>query len=99
MQPGELLIINTLLAHGIKPNSTKDRFRMAQYISMYPAEPRNAEKRQERIRSWKDREHPIGLAFPGDPREWEKKRYQTAELNTLGRHLLGLDIWRTAPGE
>ena len=40
MQAGDLLIFNTLLAHGIRPNQTTDRVRMAQYISMYPAEER-----------------------------------------------------------
>ncbi len=48
MQPGELLIFNTLLAHGIKPNQTKDRVRMAQYTSMYPAEGENVQKRETR---------------------------------------------------
>jgi Phytanoyl-CoA dioxygenase (PhyH) len=93
MQPGDLLIFNTLLAHGIKPNKTEDRVRMAQYISMYPAEAQSAEKRQARIRSWSDREPPLGLAFTGDPRGWERKRFQTAVLNPLGRRLLGLDLW------
>ena len=94
MQPGDLLIFNTLLAHGIRPNQTTDRVRMAQYISMYPAEEQNREKRDTRIRSWSEREHPRGYAFPGDPREWEKNRYQRAELNSLGRRLLGLDSWK-----
>lgn len=67
MKAGDLLIFNTLLAHGIKPNQTKDRVRMAQYISMYPAEEENIEKRETRIRSWTEREHPSGYAFPGDP--------------------------------
>lgn len=93
MQPGEMLIFNTLLAHGIKPNTTTDRVRMAQYISMYPAETHNAQRRETRIRSWSEREPPNGYAFPGDPREWEKKRYERAELNSLGRRLLGLDLW------
>ena len=93
MQPGELLIFNTLLAHGIKPNQTKDRVRMAQYTSMYPAEGENVQKRETRIRSWSEREHPIGYAFPGDPREWEKNRYQRAALSPLGRRLLGLEFW------
>jgi len=95
MKAGDLLIFNTLLAHGIKPNQTTDRVRMAQYVSMYPAEEDNDQKRQTRIRSWHDREHPTGYAFPGDPREWEKKRYPRAELSPLGRRLLGIDSWRS----
>ena len=93
MQAGDLLIFNTLLAHGIRPNQTTDRVRMAQYISMYPAEERNPVKRDTRIRSWMEREHPSGYAFPGDPREWEKSRYSRAELSSLGRRLLGLELW------
>jgi hypothetical protein len=94
MQPGELLIFNTLLAHGIRPNRSNDRVRMAQYISMYPAAEQEGTNREARIRSWSGREHPHGYAFPGDPREWEKTRYPRAELNALGRRLLGLDPWR-----
>lgn len=93
MQPGDLLIFNTLLAHGIRPNQTTDRVRMAQYLSMYPAENHIAERRESRVRCWRDRESPKGYAFPGDPRHWEQTRYQTAELTPLGRRLLGLDVW------
>jgi hypothetical protein len=94
MQPGDLLIFNTLLAHGIRPNRSKDRVRMAQYLSMYPAPDGNGATRDTRIRSWSEREHPRGYAFPGDPREWKKTRYPRAGLNALGRRLLGLDPWR-----
>ena len=53
MQAGDLLIFNTLLAHGIRPNQTTDRVRMAQYISMYPAEERNPVKRERAsARGW-----------------------------------------------
>lgn len=90
---GDLLIWNTLLAHGIKPNTSPDRVRMAQYISMYPADENNSPIREMRIRSWRDREPPKGFAFPGDPREWEKKRYPRAELSELGESLLGLRPW------
>jgi hypothetical protein len=90
---GDLLIWNTLLAHGIKPNASSDRARMAQYISMYPADEDNSEVRQTRIQSWRDREAPKGFAFPRDPREWEKTRYSRAELSELGECLLGLRSW------
>ncbi len=36
MNAGDLLIFNSLLAHGIRPNRSIDRVRMAQYISMTP---------------------------------------------------------------
>jgi hypothetical protein len=93
MKAGDLLIFNTLLAHGIKPNTSSDRVRMAQYISMYPADKDDIETREPRIRSWRDREPPTGGAFPGDPREWERTKYEIAELTRLGRRLLGLDLW------
>jgi hypothetical protein len=93
MKAGDLLIWNSLLAHGVRPNRSADRVRMAQYISMTPAAEDNVELRDWRIRSWRDREPPQGYAFPGDPREWEKTRYPRAELTELGEKLLGLRRW------
>jgi hypothetical protein len=93
MKAADLLLWNTLLAHGIRPNTSGDRVRMAQYISMYPADANNAQVRETRIRSWHDREPPTGFAFPGDPREWEKTRYPRAQLSELGESLLGLRPW------
>lgn len=95
LKAGDLLIFNTHQAHGIKPNNSADRVRMAQYISMYPADENNAEARERRIRSWRDREPPTGHAFPGDPREWEKTRYGSAELSELGERLLGVRAWKS----
>ena len=37
MKAGELLIFNSLLAHGIRPNTSTDKVRAAQYISFGPA--------------------------------------------------------------
>ncbi|MCH8551159.1 MAG: phytanoyl-CoA dioxygenase family protein [Natronospirillum sp.] len=95
MQAGDLLIFNSLLAHGIKPNRS-DQVRMAQYIAMVPAEQDNEVVREWRIRSWRDRVAPEGYAFPGDPRGWEQSRYPRAELSPLGRRLLGLDQWKAS---
>jgi ectoine hydroxylase-related dioxygenase (phytanoyl-CoA dioxygenase family) len=92
-EAGDLLIFNSLLPHGIRPNRSLDRVRMAQYIAMRPAEESNAELREWRIRSWRDREQPRGYAFPGDPRGWEKTRYERATLTPLGEKLLGLKRW------
>jgi ectoine hydroxylase-related dioxygenase (phytanoyl-CoA dioxygenase family) len=94
MNAGDLLIFNSLLSHGIRPNRTTDRVRMAQYISMTPADEGNAELRDWRIRSWRDREPARGYAFPGDPRDWEKTRYPRATLTELGEKLLGLKSWK-----
>jgi len=93
MKAGDLLIFNSLLAHGIRANRSGDKVRLAQYISMMPAQEDNAELRAWRIRSWRDRIAPEGYAFPGDPRKWEQTRYAAAELSPLGRKLLGLDNW------
>jgi hypothetical protein len=43
---------------------------------------------------WRNLEHPRRDAFPGDPREWEKRNAETAELTELGEKLLGLRGWR-----
>lgn len=93
MEAGDLLIFNSTQPHGIRPNRSTDKVRIAQYISMMPAEEDNETLRQWRIRSWRERQAPEGYAFPGDPRNWEKEREQTAELSPLGRKLLGLDTW------
>lgn len=89
---GDLLIWDSMLAHGIRPNHS-DRPRLAQYIAMTPAQEDNEELRQWRIRSWKERVAPEGYPFPGDPREWEKKNADTAKLTPLGEKLLGLRNW------
>ncbi len=93
MEAGDLLIFNSLQPHGIRPNISENKVRIAQYISMMPAEEDNEELRQWRITSWKDRVAPEGYAFPGDPRKWEQTNYDTAELNELGKKLLGLEKW------
>jgi len=93
MKAGDLLIFNSLLSHGIRPNTSENKVRMAQYIAMTPAAEGMEELRQHRIESWRERRAPEGFAFPGDPREWERTRYKTAELTPLGRRLLGLDLW------
>lgn len=93
MQTGDLLIFNSSLPHGIRVNASGHKVRMAQYISMIPAEEENEELRQWRISSWKERRAPEGYAFPGDPRKWEQTKYGTAELSPLGKKLLGLEKW------
>ena len=89
MDPGDLLIFNSLLAHGVRPNHSGTRVRMAQYVAMYPADAANEDERRERIRLWREREHPRG-GWPGDPRAWEKKHAEVAHLTPLGEKLLGL---------
>jgi ectoine hydroxylase-related dioxygenase (phytanoyl-CoA dioxygenase family) len=96
LEAGDLLIFNSTLAHGIRPNLSTDKVRIAQYISMMPAQEDNEALRQWRITSWQERKAPEGYAFPGDPRGWEKTKYPVAELSPLGKKLLGLDRWETA---
>lgn len=93
LEAGDLLIFNSTQPHGIRPNNSKDKIRMAQYISMMPAEEDNEELRQWRINSWKNRIAPEGYAFPGDPRNWEQTKYNAAKLTDLGEKLLGLRNW------
>jgi len=92
LEVGDLVIWDSRQPHGIRPNHS-DQVRIAQYISMMPAENHNERLRQWRINSWKERIAPEGYAFPGDPREWEKKKYTTADLSPLGEKLLGLSAW------
>ncbi|MEE2659563.1 MAG: phytanoyl-CoA dioxygenase family protein [Candidatus Latescibacterota bacterium] len=88
---GDLLIWHRLLAHGNGHNGS-DRPRLAQYISMSPA-PKNAtEHAHDRVEAWRQRRPTTG--WPGDPRNWEHKHQQTAELTELGRKLLGLENWK-----
>jgi hypothetical protein len=93
LEPGDLLIFNSLLAHGVRPNQSDARVRMAQYISMYPADWSNASERAERIRLWRELDSPKRAAFPGDPRRWEQQHAKTATLTPLGERLLGLTRW------
>jgi hypothetical protein len=93
LNAGDLLIFNSAQPHGIRPNLSKDKVRIAQYISMMPAEDDNEPLREWIMNSWKNRIAPEGYAFPGDPRNWEQTKYSAAELSPLGKKLLGLDRW------
>ena len=93
LEAGDLLIFNSTEPHGIRPNRSDNKFRIAQYISMMPAEEENPELRDWRVNSWKNRIAPEGYAFPGDPRNWEQTKYDTAVLTDLGKKLLGLENW------
>lgn len=93
LEAGDLLIFNSSEPHGIRANRSVDKVRIAQYISMMPAQEEDEELRQWRINSWKNRIAPEGYAFPGDPRNWEQEKYTTAQLSTIGKKLLGLENW------
>lgn len=93
LEAGDLLIFNSCEPHGIRPNLSSNKVRIAQYISMMPAEPENDSLKEWRINSWKNRMAPEGYAFPGDPRNWEQEKYETAKLSELGEKLLGSRPW------
>ncbi len=93
LEAGDLLIFNSSLPHGIRANRSEDKVRIAQYISMMPAEEENDALKEWRINSWKNRISPEGYAFPGDPRKLEQTKYETAVLSELGEKLLGLNNW------
>ncbi len=97
LEAGDLLIFNSSQPHGIRPNNSADKVRIAQYISMMPAEEDNDALRDWRVNSWKNRIAPEGYAFPGDPRNLEKEVYETAILNDLGKKLLGLEKYPQTP--
>jgi hypothetical protein len=92
IQAGDLLIWNSQLPHGVSANHS-DRPRMAQYVSMSPAQENNAAARSWRVDAWMHRRAPQGNPFPGDPRDWELIHGTTSALTPLGRRLLGLDLW------
>jgi len=93
--PGDLMIFNSLLAHGVAPNTSDNKVRMAQYISMFPADEGDHAERESRIRCWREREIPARAGYVGDPRDWEKNNSETARLTILGEKLLGLKSWNT----
>ena len=95
---GDLLIWNSQLPHGTSPNTSSEP-RLAQYLSMSPAQQANEQARQWRVDSWLHRVVPEGNPFPGDPRNWEREHGTTAALTPLGRRLLGLDRWESETGD
>lgn len=93
LEAGDLVIWDSRQPHGIRGNYSTNKVRVAQYISMMPAEEDNAALKEWRINSWKHRIAPEGYAFPGDPRNWEQTKYETAALTELGEKLLGAKKW------
>ncbi|MFH8786859.1 phytanoyl-CoA dioxygenase family protein [Streptomyces roseoverticillatus] len=93
VDPGDLIIFNSLLPHGVRPNRSADRVRMAQYISMAPALEDDAALRDSRVRFWRDRIPPHEHEHHGSPRKKERELYGRAELTPLGERLLGLTSW------
>ncbi|MFJ9521674.1 phytanoyl-CoA dioxygenase family protein [Kitasatospora sp. NPDC101801] len=100
LHPGDLLIWNGLLAHGVARNTSADQVRAVQYLSMMPALEEHEKLRRSRVESWRNLRTPRwNRTLVGDPVRPESVRYPTAELNPLGNRLLGLTSWadRDAP--
>ncbi|WP_431985746.1 phytanoyl-CoA dioxygenase family protein [Streptomyces griseoflavus] len=94
LKAGDLLIFNGMLAHGVAANSSADGVRAVQYLSMMPALEEHEELRRSRVESWRTLGTPDWNAtLIGDPVKHESLRYGPAELDGLGRRLLGLDAW------
>ncbi|GAA4838608.1 phytanoyl-CoA dioxygenase family protein [Kitasatospora terrestris] len=98
LDPGDLLIWNGHLAHGVAPNLSTNGVRAVQYLSMMPALETHKDLRRARIESWRTLRTPrSNRTMVGDSDRPEATRYGTASLTTLGRKLLGLDSWTEAP--
>lgn len=94
LKAGDLLIWNGMLAHGVAPNTSENGVRAVQYLSMMPALEDHQALRKSRVESWRHLSTPDWNAtLVGDATRHESERYGTAELNDLGRKLLGLTSW------
>ena len=86
-EAGDLVIWRTALPHTASLNRGKSP-RVAQYITMGPANEKNAEAREHRITFWRER-----LAGFRYAEEREHHEIPPAKLTPLGRKLAGLDPW------
>lgn len=87
---GDFIIWHKALPHG-NGHNVADKPRLSQYITMGPNMFHDEEARKERVESWRTRVPMKG--WPGDDRLYEHNNWETAELTSLGRKLLGLDAW------
>ncbi|MFE9134463.1 phytanoyl-CoA dioxygenase family protein [Streptomyces sp. NPDC007355] len=98
LHPGDLLIWNGLLAHGVARNTSRDQVRAVQYLSMMPALEEHERLRRSRVDAWRHLRTPRwNRTLVGDPVLHESKRYPTATLTELGSRLLGLTSWSDTP--
>ncbi|MFB6136402.1 MAG: phytanoyl-CoA dioxygenase family protein [Halobacteriaceae archaeon] len=90
-EAGDLVVWDRLLPHGNGVNRT-DEPRFAQYVAMEPARFGDHEARAARVASWREQRPYFDHQTP-DPREWERRNCERADLTPLGRRLLGADPW------
>jgi len=91
VRAGDLLVWRGALPHGNTANRGAAP-RLAQYITMTPADQFSPEDIAERIRSFREGvapRSPNGAALPASP----KANALDVELSPLGRRLLGLEPW------
>ncbi|MFJ5263448.1 phytanoyl-CoA dioxygenase family protein [Streptomyces sp. NPDC088387] len=94
LHAGDLLIFNGLLAHGVAGNYSENGVRAVQYLSMMPALEEHEALRASRVDSWRTLSTPDwNGTLLGDADRPEADRYGAAELNDLGKKLLGLESW------
>ena len=86
--PGDLIIWRTSLPHFASLN-TSNRPRIAQYITMNPANDSNQAACQSRVNWWQERLTGLGK----NAKEEEHYHSKMAKLTPLGRKLLGMDKW------
>jgi hypothetical protein len=90
---GDLIIWNNWLLHSNSRNRT-DRPRLAQYITMTPELYHTEEEREQRINAWKNNLEPYNQnSYGEDSRQLEANKPRPAELDQLGRKLLGELHW------
>ena len=95
LHPGDLLLWNGMLAHGVARNTSEKGVRAVQYLSMMPAIESNLDLKRSRVESWRTLSTPDWNAtLIGDVFKHESLRYGPAELTELGEKLLGLRSWR-----
>ena len=78
---GNLIIWHSSLPHGASHNTAKHP-RVVQYMTMFPAQEKDEDVLNRRIKVWQN-----GMAGEGHLMD------QSAKLSLLGRKLLGLDGW------
>ena len=67
MEAGDLLIFNSSQPHGIRPNHSGDKVRIAQYISMMPAQEDDAALKDWRVNFLERSDRPRRICLPWRP--------------------------------
>ena len=93
---GDLIIWHSSLPHGAGYN-TSEHPRVVQYMTMFPAQEKDQDVLNRRLKAWRNSMADWLDEAPGVKeelrKEKERDRGQTAKLSPFGRKLLGLDRW------